>query len=89
MIRFQQSPTEGALLVYVINKPEQMDLVAMSAQKGIQDLDVAVDQVRTFRKYCLGVDQDSVNRLAEKVLANDAITGDHGPLQLPPPGKCL
>lgn len=80
----QQSPTEGALLVYVINKPGVMDPVAMSAQKGIQDLGVAVDQVRTFRKYWVsGVDQDSVNRLAEKVLANDAIEQVvHGPLQL-------
>jgi len=82
--RLQQSPVNSALLVHVINKPGVMDPVAMSAQKGIEDLGVAVDQVRTFRKYWVsGVDQASVNRLAEKVLANDAIEQVvHGPLQL-------
>ena len=82
--RLQQAPVNGSLLVHVINKPGVMDPVAMSAQKGIEDLGIAVDQVRTFRKYWVsGVDQESVNRLAEKVLANDAI--EHfvqGPLQL-------
>ena len=80
----QQSPVADALLVHVINKPGVMDPVAMSAQKGIQDLGVAVDQVSTFRKYWVtGVDQESVNRLAEKVLANDAIEeAVHGPLEL-------
>ena len=82
--RLQQSPVHSALLVHVINKPGVMDPVAMSAQKGIEDLGVAVDQVRTFRKYWVsGVDQASVNRLAEKVLANDAIEQVvHGPLKL-------
>ncbi len=83
-IRLQQSPTEDALLVNVLNKPGVMDPVAMSAQKGIEDLGVSAEQVRTFRKYWVtGVDQQSVNRLAEKVLANDAIEQVvHGPLEL-------
>jgi len=82
--RLQQSPVEEALLVYVINKPGVMDPVAMSVKQGIEDLGVAVEQVRTFRKYWVsGVDQDSVNRLAEKVLANDAIEQVvHGSLRL-------
>ena len=49
--RLQQAPINGSLLVHVINKPGVMDPVAMSAQKGIEDLGIAVDRVRTFRKY--------------------------------------
>lgn len=79
-----EAPVDGAILVHVINKPGVMDPVAMSAQQGISDLGIGVEQVRTFRKYWItGVDEASVHRLAEKVLANDAIElAVHGPLQL-------
>ena len=79
-----EAPVDGAILVHVINKPGVMDPVAMSAQQGISDLGIGVEQVRTFRKYWItGVDEASVYRLAEKVLANDAIElAVHGPLQL-------
>ena len=79
-----EAPVDGAILVHVINKPGVMDPVAMSAQQGISDLGIGGEQVRTFRKYWVpGVDEASVHRLAEKVLANDAIElAVHGPLQL-------
>ena len=44
-----EAPVDGAILVHVINKPGVMDPVAMSAQQGISDLGIGVEQVRTFR----------------------------------------
>ena len=67
-------PNGEAQLVYVLPKPGVMDPVAQSAQKAIDDLGLAADSVRTFKKYWLGgVDSDQLGQLCRRVLANDSI----------------
>ncbi|MBX3425010.1 MAG: phosphoribosylformylglycinamidine synthase subunit PurL [Pirellulales bacterium] len=65
---------EPVLLVQVLLKPGVMDPVAQTAETAARDLGVEVDAVRTLRKYWFaGVDRPNVERIAAKVLANDAI----------------
>ncbi len=68
------SALAGAQLVYVLPKPGVMDPVAESARQALADLGVDVGLVRTFRKYWLaGIDPAAAQRLAGRLLANDAI----------------
>lgn len=62
-------------LVYVLYKPGVTDNVAESARRALVDLGFAVDTVATGRAYQFNADADAadLHRVAEKVLANDAI----------------
>jgi phosphoribosylformylglycinamidine synthase len=61
-------------VVHVLPMPGVMDPVAQSAVAAIADLGLAVDAVRTLRKYWLaGLADEQLKLLCEKVLANDAI----------------
>ncbi|MBX3432736.1 MAG: phosphoribosylformylglycinamidine synthase subunit PurL [Pirellulales bacterium] len=69
-----EGAVEPVLLVQVLLKPGVMDPVAQTAETAARDLGVEVDAVRTLRKYWFaGVDRPNVERIAAKVLANDAI----------------
>ncbi|HTQ38004.1 MAG TPA: phosphoribosylformylglycinamidine synthase subunit PurL [Pirellulales bacterium] len=61
-------------LVHVLTKPGVMDPVAQSAAAAIADFGVAVEAVRTLRKFWLcDLPAEKLPLLAAKVLANDAI----------------
>ncbi len=67
-------------LIYAMLKPGVMDPVAQSTLKMLRDLKYDVDEVRTFRKYWVsanneadGVDTLVIQRICQKVLANDSI----------------
>ena len=61
-------------IVHVLPKPGVMDPVAQSTLQALQDLSLPVEQVRTLRKYWLSdVDAASLDRLCQKLLANDSI----------------
>jgi phosphoribosylformylglycinamidine synthase II len=59
----------------VLFKPGVTDNVGLTATKALQDFGLAVERVATCRKYWVNGDANAadLNRLAEKVLANDAI----------------
>jgi phosphoribosylformylglycinamidine synthase II len=60
--------------VHVLRKPGVMDPVAQSALAAIADLGLAADAIRTLRKYWFAdLPDDTLRRLSDKVLANDAI----------------
>ena len=64
----------SAKLVHVLPKPGVMDPVAQSAEAAARDLGFPVGAVRTMRKYWIaGLDEPSLTRLGQQVLANDAI----------------
>jgi len=70
----QTPPGRVATLVHVLPKPGVMDPVAQSAIGAIADMGVTAETVRTFRKYWIeNLSAEQVQRLAAKVLANDAI----------------
>jgi phosphoribosylformylglycinamidine synthase subunit PurSL len=76
-------------LVYALPKPGVMDPVAQSTHKLLNDIGLKVEQVRTFRKYWIasnsngGVDKHILDRMCQKVLANDSIEQVNvGPLVL-------
>ena len=67
-------------LIYAMLKPGVMDPAAQSTLKMLRDLKYEVDEVRTFRKYWVRstdgtgpVDKAVVQRICQKVLANDSI----------------
>ncbi|QGJ68490.1 Phosphoribosylformylglycinamidine synthase subunit PurL [Planctomycetales bacterium 10988] len=61
-------------LVYVLAKPGVMDPVAQSTHEAIARHSISVDEVRTLRKYWFeGIDQATIEKIAQKILANDAI----------------
>lgn len=72
-----QSPEPAAAspsLIHVLRKPGVMDPVAQSAAQAIADFNVAVDAVRTLRKYWItGLDPAEVPQFGSKILANDSI----------------
>jgi phosphoribosylformylglycinamidine synthase len=59
-------------IVTVLLKPGVMDPVAMSVVDASRDLGVAIDSVRTFRRYYFS-DSFTVDSALRRVLANDAI----------------
>src|ERR1043165_6212830 len=69
-----QPPLADSLLLHVLPKAGVMDPVAESAKKVLQESGLAVDEVRTLRKFWVsGLAEGRVDLLASKVLANDAI----------------
>ncbi|QDU01390.1 Phosphoribosylformylglycinamidine synthase subunit PurL [Gimesia chilikensis] len=62
-------------LLNVMFKPGVTDNVANSARDAIADLGLAIENVATCRKYWVNSDADSdeIDRMASKVLSNDAI----------------
>ncbi len=75
----------SATLLTVLFRPGVTDNVGLTATKALQDLGLAVERVATGRKYWVNADATDadLDRLARKVLANDAI--EHvvrGPLPL-------
>jgi len=71
-----------ARMVHVLPKPGVMDPVALTAREALAEIGLAVDAVRTFRKYWLSdLPPGDLERLVAKVLANDSIEQVvHGPL---------
>ena len=71
---FTTHPCPQTQLVYVLPKPGVTDPVAESAMKAVADFKIHTELIRTFKKYRItGVDQEDLNRLCTKLLANDAI----------------
>jgi len=69
-----EAPPGLSRLVHVLPKPGVMDPVAQSASEAISDLGIQVEAVRTLKKYWFApIDDAALERLAAKVLANDAI----------------
>ncbi len=70
--------------VHVLLKPGVMDPVAQSTLQAIGDYKLAVEAVRTYRKYSFANASDDVIRLVcSKILANDSIEQVvAGPLQM-------
>ncbi|MBR2002719.1 MAG: phosphoribosylformylglycinamidine synthase, partial [Thermoguttaceae bacterium] len=61
-------------IVYVLPKPGVTDVVADAARQTAADFGIEPEAVRTFKKYWIdGVDAAEIERLARKLLANDAI----------------
>ena len=55
-IQLAQSPIDGATSIHVMPKAGVMDPVAASAKQAMADAGVAIDEVRTMRKYCCRTD---------------------------------
>ncbi|MFV0445073.1 MAG: phosphoribosylformylglycinamidine synthase subunit PurS, partial [Planctomycetaceae bacterium] len=77
--------TQHSKLLNVLFKPGVTDNVGLTAAKALQDVGLQVERVAICRKYWINSDatEADLTRLAEKVLANDAI--EHvvrGPLPL-------
>ncbi len=69
-----QPPCACERLIYVLPKPGVTDPVAESARAAIADFGIALEAVRTFKKYWTGrLDDNALRLLSAKVLANDAI----------------
>ena len=73
-IRHGQTRIDAPIL-NVLFKPGVTDNVANSTQRALVDLGFAVDAVATVRKYWfdVGVSPTELDRLAKRVLANDAV----------------
>jgi phosphoribosylformylglycinamidine synthase len=75
----------GSRLINVLFQSGVTDNVANSARVALQELGIPADAVATCRKYWINADTsaDDVDRVAKKVLANDAIEQVlYGPLAL-------
>ena len=73
-IQLAQSPIDGATSIHVMPKAGVMDPVAASAKQAMADAGVAIDEVRTMRKYWVtGLEPNDLSTLAGKLLANDSI----------------
>ncbi|WP_153558226.1 phosphoribosylformylglycinamidine synthase subunit PurL [Roseimaritima sediminicola] len=69
-----EPPGDQATLVYVLPKPGVMDPVAMSTQAAARDAGLAVDSVRTIRKYWLPeLEPQRLEQICRRALSNDAI----------------
>jgi phosphoribosylformylglycinamidine synthase II len=69
-------PEHGSQSVTVLLKAGVMDPAAMSVVGAARDLEIAVDSVRTFRRYYFTPQYSALgteSSVMEKVLANDAI----------------
>ncbi len=75
VIRPLGAPEDAATSVTVLFKAGVTDNVAQSAQKALIDLGFAVEAVATGRNYAFdaSVSAADVHRVAERILANDAI----------------
>lgn len=69
-----EPPGDDATLVYVLPKPGVMDPVAMSTQAAALDAGLAVDGVRTLRKYWLPeMPADQLQAICRRALSNDSV----------------
>ncbi len=69
-----EPPGDESTLVYVLPKPGVMDPVAMSTQAAARDAGLAVDGVRTIRKYWLPeLDEEQLSAICRRALSNDSI----------------
>ncbi|RMF86831.1 MAG: phosphoribosylformylglycinamidine synthase, partial [Planctomycetota bacterium] len=80
----RRPPRPEMRAVHVLPKPGVMDPVAESAKKAIDDFGLHAEAVRTFKKYWIaGLDDQRLEILSAKLLANDAIEQTVvGPLEL-------
>ncbi|MDO5581577.1 MAG: phosphoribosylformylglycinamidine synthase subunit PurL [Planctomycetia bacterium] len=61
-------------ILYVLPKPGVTDTVAENARKAMKVFHIEANAVRTFKKYRIsGLAENDLHRLAEKLLANDAV----------------
>jgi phosphoribosylformylglycinamidine synthase II len=68
------APNGQSHVVHVLPKPGVMDPVALSVQNALADFGIRAEAVRTFKKYWVaGLAPAQLDRLASKLLANDAI----------------
>ena len=66
--------TTSSRLIHVLPRRGVTDAVAESALRALGQMNVDVSAVRTLRKYWVeGLTDDQLQRLCEKVLANDSI----------------
>ena len=68
-----QVPTGPGAVVHVLPKPGVTDPVGQSAQAILHDLGYAAENVRTVRTYRIEGPAESLPRLIQRVLANDAV----------------
>ncbi|QEG42218.1 phosphoribosylformylglycinamidine synthase subunit PurL [Roseimaritima ulvae] len=69
-----EPPGDESTLVYVLPKPGVMDPVAMSTQAAARDAGLAVESVRTLRKYWLPeLADEQLQAICRRALSNDAI----------------
>lgn len=68
-----QSPEGEGMVVHVLPKPGVTDAEALSAQALLRDMGLAAENVRTIRTYRLDGPIESLPRLIQRVLANDAV----------------
>jgi phosphoribosylformylglycinamidine synthase subunit PurSL len=81
------SPTPaGAAVIEVHLKAGVMDPVAASAEKAITDMGIAIESVRTARRYELSgdVSEADCDLIARRLLANSAIEEVYGDAYTPP-----
>ncbi len=73
-VELARAPDGRPRLIHVLPKPGVMDPVAQSAIHAIADFDLEAEVVRTLKKYWIGeLDDDKLELLCAKILANDAI----------------
>ncbi len=67
-------PADRSTLIHIFPKPGVTDPVAASTLTAIRDFDISADAVVTLRKYWIsGLDQNQIELLTGKLLANDSI----------------
>lgn len=69
-----EAEAAGERIVYVLPKSGVTDTVADNAKKAMRDFGIDAPAVRTFKKYRVrGASESEISKLAEKLLANDAV----------------
>ena len=81
-----EAAADGAAVVEVHRKLGVMDPVAASAEKAVRDMGLAIESVRTARRYELAGDVSDSQRatIARRLLANDVIEDVHFESHTPP-----
>ncbi len=69
----RQAVNGDGAVVHVLPKPGVTDAEALSAQAVLNDLGFAAENVRTIRTYRIDGPADSLPRLIQRVLSNDAV----------------
>ena len=60
-------------LVHVLLKPGVMDPVAQSAEAAARDFGFSIEAIRTLRKYWIDAEEQHLEAIGSRILANDAI----------------
>ena len=68
-----EAPDGSGTVVHVLPKPGVTDPEGLSAQSVLRDLGFAAENVRTIRTYRIDGPAESLSRLIQRVLANDAV----------------